>query len=47
MERDVIPEFEGVEDEEKEGRGALMKYVYHTLFSDVDGALRSIRFIKK
>lgn len=43
----VIPEFDGVEDEHKEGRAALMNYVYHTLFNDIDGALRAIRFIKK
>lgn len=47
IERDPITDFDGIEDEEREGREALMKYVHSILVDDIDGALNATRHIRK
>jgi len=47
IERDPITDFDGIEDEEREGRDALIKYVHSILVDDIDAALNATRLIRK
>jgi len=47
IEKHLIEDFDGIEEEGNEGRKAFIKYVYYTLIEDIDSAMKTTREISR